>query len=68
MATSEATPTATPSVVSEFRSAASRKLRTANSVRSRPFIPSLPLVHCGKFKNNSSAAEAVMLKLALCRT
>src|SRR5262249_52033121 len=38
IATSEATPTATPSVVSELGSTASRRFRTASSVRSRPFI------------------------------
>ena len=37
MATKEATPTATPRVVSELRSTASRKLRIANSLKSRVF-------------------------------
>ena len=37
-AASDATPTAIPRVVNEFRSTASRKLRAANSVRSRNFI------------------------------
>src|SRR3984957_17406036 len=38
IATSDATPTAIPSVVKEFRSTASRKLRAASSVKSRNFI------------------------------
>ena len=41
-ATSEATPTEMPSVVSELRSTASRKFRAASSVRSPSFIASAP--------------------------
>ena len=41
MATSDATPTEMPMVVSEFRRTDSRKLRTASSARSGSFIVAL---------------------------
>ena len=42
MATSDATPTEIPTVVSEFRRIDSRRLRNANSVRSGIFTRGLP--------------------------